>query len=73
MHVIAFSTPSRPEWRWRLISYAGDIVEESREIFPCIADAIGAGAVRSEELRVRDSRESLPVYEDFGLAPRRRW
>ena len=57
MHVIAFSTPSRPSWRWRLISYAGDIVEESRDAFGSISDAIGAGALRSEELRIRDMPE----------------
>jgi hypothetical protein len=62
MHVIAFSSPSRPAWRWRLISYAGDIVEESRDVFRSIAEAIGAGAVRSEELRVRDISQPVLPY-----------
>ena len=61
MHVIAFSSSARPEWRWRLMTYAGDIVEESREVFGTIAAAISAGAIRSEELRVRSL--SRPVLE----------
>jgi len=26
--VIAFSTPESPDWRWRIIDYTGDAIEE---------------------------------------------
>ena len=28
MQVTAFSTPTSPEWRWRICNYAGEMVEE---------------------------------------------
>src|SRR5262249_13227091 len=40
MQVIAFSTPSYPDWRWRIVNYAGEVVEESHETFPSIALAV---------------------------------
>lgn len=29
MQVIAFATPARADWRWRIVDYAGGTVEES--------------------------------------------
>src|SRR3989442_1222645 len=29
MQVVAFSNPSQPDWRWRIVNYAGEMVEES--------------------------------------------
>ncbi|MGH7390526.1 MAG: hypothetical protein ACREM3_13870 [Candidatus Rokuibacteriota bacterium] len=43
MQVTAISTPSEPRWRWRVVNYAGEIVEESRELFPTISIAIARG------------------------------
>jgi hypothetical protein len=51
MQVVAFSTPQNPLWRWRIVNYAGELVEESRETFPTIAGALDQGAKR---LRVMD-------------------
>jgi hypothetical protein len=46
MNVVAFSTPLRPEWRWRIVNYAGEIVEESDATFPTISSAVAEGAKR---------------------------
>ena len=37
MQVVAFSTPQDPLWRWRIVNYAGELVEESRDSFRTIA------------------------------------
>lgn len=50
MQVIAFSTATRPEWRWRIVDYAGEMVEESSNVFRTIADAVSAGNVRLQNL-----------------------
>jgi hypothetical protein len=57
MQVVAFSTPSRPDWRWRIVSFAGEMVEESFETFPSIATAVAEGTRRMNELGVRDLSE----------------
>ena len=54
MQVVAFNTPSRPEWRWRLVNYAGEVVEESYESFASIAIAITDGTRRMNALNVED-------------------
>jgi len=59
MQVTAFSTPSRPDWRWRIVNYAGEILEESRESFPTIAKAVAEGTARLVSLNVVD--RSLPT------------
>jgi len=28
MHVTAFSTAARPEWRWRICDYGGETIED---------------------------------------------
>jgi hypothetical protein len=60
MQVVAFSTPSRPEWRWRIVNYAGEVIEESRTSFPTIERAVSAGGARLAELNVVD-RSSRPT------------
>jgi hypothetical protein len=54
MQVAAFSTPQNPNWRWRIVNYAGEILEESRETFPTIASAVAQGAKRLAEMNVVD-------------------
>jgi hypothetical protein len=54
MQVAAFTTPTNPNWRWRIISYGGEIVEESRETFLTIGTAVAEGAKRLAELNVVD-------------------
>ena len=45
MHVIAYSTPPRPDWTWRIINNAGEVVEESRTRYPTISAAVSEGEV----------------------------
>ena len=57
MQVFAFSTPKRPDWRWRIVSYAGEMVEESFQTFPSIAVAVTEGTRRMNELGAQDLSE----------------
>ena len=61
MNVVAFSTPLRPNWRWRIVDYAGEIVEESEASFPTISSAVAEGAKRLEHMNAMDrsARPSL--------------
>ena len=59
MQVTAFSTPARPDWRWRIVNYAGEIVEESHDAFPTIAAAVAQGTKRLVQMAVID--RSVPV------------
>jgi len=54
MQVVAFSTPSHPNWRWRIVNYAGEMVEESTSAFPSIESAVAEGALRLRELGDQD-------------------
>lgn len=54
MQVIAFSTPARPEWRWRIVNYAGEMIEESDGTFPTIATALAEGATRLQKMNATD-------------------
>jgi len=54
MQVIAFTTTGRPQWRWRIVDYAGIMVEESSSVFPTIAAAVGAGSERLQEKDASD-------------------
>jgi hypothetical protein len=50
MQVGAFSTPDQPDWRWRIINYAGETVEESRRTFETIALAVNDGMRRLKQM-----------------------
>ena len=50
MQVLAFSTPSRPDWRWRIVNYDGHMIEESYVTFPSIQVAVSEGSRRLTEL-----------------------
>lgn len=54
MQVIAFSTPSYPDWRWRIVNYAGEMVEESFRTFPSIPTAVAEGMRRLREIGEED-------------------
>jgi hypothetical protein len=54
MQVTAFSTPSNPAWRWRIVNYAGETLEESRDTFLTIASAVAEGTKRLLEMDVID-------------------
>ena len=57
MQVVAFCTPARPAWRWRIVNYSGEMVEESYQTFLSIATAVTDGTRRMDELSVRDLAE----------------
>ena len=51
MQLAAVSTPQDgARWRWRIVNYAGEIVEESRETFATIASAIEHGSKRLAQM-----------------------
>ena len=54
MQVTAFSTTARPDWRWRIVNYAGEVLEESHDSFPTIAAAVAKGTERIVEMNVVD-------------------
>jgi hypothetical protein len=59
---MAFSTPSDPTWRWRIVSNAGELVEESRQGFASIAAAVDDGRARVRALDIRDASERTFPY-----------
>ena len=61
MNVLAFCTPSRPDWRWRIVNYDGAMVEESYQSFPSIAAAVTDGTERLAKLRANDDLSSSRV------------
>ena len=56
MQVVAISSPRNPEWRWRILNYGGEIVEESQAGFPNIAAAVAAGKERLMSMDAVDGR-----------------
>jgi hypothetical protein len=62
MQVIAFATAIRPQWRWRIVDYAGAMVEESSDVFPTIAAAVGAGSVRLQKMDAVDRSVRVNPY-----------
>ena len=60
MQVLAFSSPQYPDWRWRIINYAGETIEESNNAFPTIAAAIARGTKRLVQMNVVDT--SVATY-----------
>jgi hypothetical protein len=62
MQVAAFCTPVRPDWRWRIVNYAGEMVEESRESFASIAAALSDGHRRLRELGDEDMSSRAPTF-----------
>ena len=60
MQVGAFSTTHEPDWRWRIVSYAGETLEESRRTFATIALALEDGKKRLEQMGV--DRSVPPVF-----------
>jgi hypothetical protein len=56
MQVVAISSPRHPEWHWRIMNYAGEVIEESQGGFPSIAAAVAAGKVRLTSMDALDLR-----------------
>jgi hypothetical protein len=57
MNVMAFSTPARPEWSWRIVNYAGEMIEESETTFATIARAVAEGRKRLLEMNRPDNSQ----------------
>jgi hypothetical protein len=72
VNVVAFCTPSRPNWRWRIVNYAGEMVEESQATFPTISSAVAEGAKRAEHMNATDrsTRSSLSFRSTSHLRAR---
>jgi len=62
VQVLAFSTPQTPLWRWRIVNYAGELIEESHETFPTIAGALEEGSKRLRVMDVVDHSVPAPSY-----------
>ena len=60
MQVTAVATPGQPDWRWRIVNNAGETVEESRQRFPSIAEAVAKGTRKLEAMSTVD-RSERPV------------
>jgi hypothetical protein len=58
MQVTAFSTPAQPNWRWRISSYGGEVIEESRDAFETISVALAAGRTRLGQMDPAPETES---------------
>ena len=59
MTVIAIAAAVARDWRWRIVTYAGEVVDESSSTFPTIAAALAAGKRTLSEMDVVD--RSVPV------------
>jgi len=62
MQVVAFSTPRDPRWRWRIVNYAGEVIEESSETFVTIASAVAKGTKRLSQMNVVDNSQPVRTF-----------
>jgi len=60
VNVVAVSTPQDAGWRWRIVNYAGEIIEESHRLFSTIRSAVAEGAERLQEMDVADVSRPSP-------------
>jgi hypothetical protein len=58
MQVAAVTSPRDRGWRWRIVNYAGELVEESTDVFATIAAAIAQGSAHLVTLNVVDRSEA---------------
>jgi hypothetical protein len=66
VQVVAVSAPQDHSlWRWRIINYAGKVVEESRESFSTIATAVKHGSKRLGQMDVVDTSVSIHPFKRF--------
>jgi hypothetical protein len=72
VNVLAFSTPRRPDWRWRIVDYAGEMVEESGASYPTIGRAVAEGAKRLEDMNAVDCSTRPGLYARPRSRPRPR-
>lgn len=74
MFVTAVSTPTKPRWRWRITSPAGELVDESRDDFATISAALQAGRSRAAEIdtvvRAPDEPDRPPTWRRWRFGRR---
>jgi len=56
-----------PNWRWRIVGYYGEMVEESSASFPTIAEAVAEGR---ERLQRHTDRDAPIVRRPWARTPR---
>lgn len=54
MQVAAVARAQDRGWRWRIVNYAGEMIEESNDVFATIAAAVAQGSERLVALNVVD-------------------
>lgn len=57
MQVAAIAKAADRGWRWRIVNYAGEVIEESPDTFVSIAAAVAEGSARLVTLNVVDRSE----------------
>jgi hypothetical protein len=62
MQVAAVATAQDRGWRWRIVNYAGDVIEESTETFASIAAAVAEGSARLVTLNIVDRSAPTRVW-----------
>jgi hypothetical protein len=70
MQVTAVATPGQPDWRWRIVNNAGEIIAESRRRYPSIAAAIADGTKRLHAMSGMD-KSQRPALTRWRINPRR--
>jgi hypothetical protein len=65
MQVGAFSSPGEPDWRWRIVNYAGETIDESAEGFATIALAMAAGRKRLLQMGADHSVPRAPYRSTY--------
>ena len=55
VQVIAFATPPDEDWRWRIVNYAGEVVDESYATFPTIRGAVAEGTLQLRKMDTVDT------------------
>jgi hypothetical protein len=70
MQVAAFAKAQDRGWRWRIVNYAGDVIEESSDKFSSIAAAVAEGSARLLSLNVVDRSEPARPWRRVSHAQR---
>jgi hypothetical protein len=65
MQVGAVSSPGAPDWRWRIVNYAGETIEESPVSFATIALAMADGRKRLLQLDIDRSAPRAPYRSTY--------
>ena len=71
MQVVAFSTGKTGVWRWRIVGYSGDAIEESHEAYSTIAAAVAHGTRRLEQMNASDRASSTLAAPTVSISRRK--